>query len=377
MSLYANLIEGIFLKRLNRFVCKVLINGKETLAYLPNPGRLWNLLLKGRKILLIPNNKKTKLPYILFACEYENFYVLLHTHYTNKIIKNLIKEKRIPGFENYKVLKEEVKIFNSRFDLILENIFTKEKKILEIKTCTYFGKEIAMFPDAVTKRGTKHLKELAKLNNEKIKGCVLFVIMNPNVKYFLPAYHIDMEFTKTFIETKNNIEFKAISLRWDPKFSEIQQIKEVKIPFSFLEKEFANKGAYLLILNLEKFKKIKIGALGIKNFKPGYYVYVGSAMKNLIHRIKRHRRKNKNLKWHIDYFLKKAKILTDIPIIASEKLECQIAKDLYKICDGFIYRFGSTDCKCKTHLFYFAENPLESDKFQDLILFYRINRLKI
>ncbi len=367
-------IKAIFLERLNRFVIKAKIKDKEVLAYLPNPGRLWELLLKDIELLLVKNKKPAKLSYTVLACKKANTYVLLHTHLTNKIIKNLIMEKKLNIFKDYRIIKEEPKYGHSRFDLLLENEKTHEKKFLEIKSCTLFGKEIAMFPDAETKRGTKHLLELKELALNKEKTGILFVIMNPNIRFFLPAYHIDIEFAQTFLKVRDLIDIKAISLKWDKTFSYVTEIKEVKIPFDILEKEALNKGAYLLILKLKKFEKIK---LSNKNWelKPGFYIYVGSAKRNLKQRINRHLRKKKNKKWHIDYLIEKTDWIKVIPIRTSEDLECRLAEDLSLLAEDKVLGFGCSDCRCPSHLFYFSENPINNSKFQNFLIYYRIDRL--
>jgi len=116
------------------------------------------------------------------------------------------------------------------------------------------------------------------------------------------------------------------------------------------------KGAYILIIKLQKDMNIKIGKLGNIFFKAGIYAYVGSGMKNLISRVKSHFRKEKKLHWHIDYLLKKAKIQAVITIENDQKIECDIANTLsqnFKV----IKEFGATDCRCKGHLFIILPIP--------------------
>lgn len=369
-------IEAIFLERVNRFVVKAKIKNKKIFAYLPNPGRLWELLLPGKELLLFKNNKNSKLSYTVLACKNGSHYVLLHTHLTNKIIKKLITEGKLGFWKDYSVLKEEVKFNSSRFDFLLENKYTLEKMVLEVKTCTLFGKKIAMFPDAETKRGTKHILQLIDIQKDGLKSGILFVVMNPEIEYFIPAYHIDYEFTQALIEAKDKIEIKAIALKWDKTFTYVKDIKELQIPFKFLKK-IEDKGTYLLLFKLQNKEKIRVGNLGEKIFEKGFYVYVGSGMKNLTKRINRHLKKNKKLKWHIDYLIPKAQNLKTISIRSFERLECKIAKDLALISDYMIINFGASDCKCKSHLFYFSKNPLEKKEFQKLIIDYRINRINL
>ena len=116
------------------------------------------------------------------------------------------------------------------------------------------------------------------------------------------------------------------------------------------------KGTYLLILFLDKDKEIKYG-VNKSFFRKGHYVYVGSAMNNLEKRIARHKSKHKKMHWHIDYFLKYGKIKKVITIAAAKKNECVIATKVSKLSDGSVKGFGCSDCRCKSHLFYFRKMP--------------------
>lgn len=116
------------------------------------------------------------------------------------------------------------------------------------------------------------------------------------------------------------------------------------------------KGSYVLITFLHKNKKIKINKK-IINFKKGYYCYVGSALPNLEKRIERHLSKKKKKHWHIDYFLEYGKIIDVLKIKSNKKIECEISKRVEKISVGSIKGFGSSDCGCESHFYYFTRNP--------------------
>jgi len=124
------------------------------------------------------------------------------------------------------------------------------------------------------------------------------------------------------------------------------------------------KGTYIIVIYLLENSKIKIGSLGEIDFVEGYYLYIGSAMRNkgsttLENRVKRHVSKpeNKKVFWHFDYLLTNKKcVITRIYLIPSlNRLECIIAKEVSEISDNFIKDFGSTDCKCLSHLYYFQK----------------------
>ena len=124
------------------------------------------------------------------------------------------------------------------------------------------------------------------------------------------------------------------------------------------------RGTYIIVIYLLEYSKIEIGSLGEIDFAKGYYLYIGSAMGNigsttLENRVKRHfsKPKNKKIFWHIDYLLTNKKcVITCIYLIPSlNRLECIIAKEITEISDNFIKDFGSTDCECLSHLYYFQK----------------------
>ena len=92
-----------------------------------------------------------------------------------------------------------------------------------------------------------------------------------------------------------------------------------------------NSGLYIAIFYLSKKHRITVGRFGIFDFTPGFYFYVGSAKRNLSARLDRHARKEKPLRWHIDYLSTKASMLGAITIEHPDRKECKIAADLAKI----------------------------------------------
>jgi len=177
------------------------------------------------------------------------------------------------------------------------------------------------------------------------------------------------------MKVKNSVQLEAVAVGFDHSFTEVNLINPVKIPFDFLDTELKDRGAYLLLIKFETKKIMAIGSLGSITFEQGYYVYVGSAMGTLSKRVARHTRKRKQKRWHIDFLVAEADAVTPVPIISSDNLECELADKLQIISGQFIKSFGSSDCGCKSHLFYFTENPLHNPRFIDLIQYYRIRRL--
>jgi Uri superfamily endonuclease len=134
------------------------------------------------------------------------------------------------------------------------------------------------------------------------------------------------------------------------------------------------KGTYILVIKLSQNSNIIIGALGPIFFPMGLYFYVGSAMATtgaltLLNRIKRHVLKvsHKKLHWHIDHLLKSnySQIIRIFMIPSEEKYECIIAQEILKKSDDYINNFGSSDCSCRSHLFYFSS--LNNFEISDII----------
>lgn len=112
------------------------------------------------------------------------------------------------------------------------------------------------------------------------------------------------------------------------------------------------RGVYILVISVRETRKVNVGSLGTLTFKRGLYVYVGSAQNNLEKRIKRHFKKHKRVFWHIDYLLSDeyADIINVLFKESPRSEECQMARVLSSLYEPVI-GFGSSDCKCPSHLF--------------------------
>ncbi|MFC2072352.1 DUF123 domain-containing protein [Chloroflexota bacterium] len=111
------------------------------------------------------------------------------------------------------------------------------------------------------------------------------------------------------------------------------------------------KGSYILLVELPEEQTIVIGSLKAVHFHRGHYAYVGSAMGGFKSRLNRHLRVNKRPRWHIDYLLQKASINNIILCETKDTIECTIAQALSSRFYA-IPSFGSSDCKCHSHLFF-------------------------
>jgi len=297
---------------------------------------------------------------------------MLHTHRSNDVAHYLLEARKIPGLERTCVVKPEVRVGRSRFDFLLGD--GKEKMFLEVKSCTLVGKEVAMFPDAITERGARHLRELADLSRNGTKTAVLFMVHWPFAKVFMPDYHTDLEFARTLQNVRHDVRVIPLAVRWRRDLSLAPETRLLDIPWSYIEQEAKDRGSYVVILRLDDRVSIPVGSLGQVEFKKGFYVYVGSAMASLSQRVERHRHLRKKHHWHIDELRAVAEFRSALAIRSATRLECTIAEAFSKMADWTISDFGCSDCPCRTHLFGMKTDPLQSPAFHRLLQYFRMDR---
>jgi sugar fermentation stimulation protein A len=181
LHMFSKVIPAHFLSRPNRFVVHCELSGKKVKAYLPNPGKLRELLLPGARVMLAENRSghAVRTRFTCVAVERQGLPVMLHTHRTNTAVKWLLEQGLIAGLGDYTVVRQEVTEGTSRFDFLLDR--ARSQLLLEVKSCTLFGGPVAMFPDAVTERGRRHIVELSHLGGGK-KGGLLVVAQWPRAE---------------------------------------------------------------------------------------------------------------------------------------------------------------------------------------------------
>jgi sugar fermentation stimulation protein A len=374
MRFFPRARRATFLRRPNRFLVRCRLGGQRVSAFLPNPGRLQELLLPGTTVYLVKGKTEggRKTPFTAVAVERESQPIMLHTHRSNDVARYLLERGKIPGLERARIVKAEVQAGRSRFDFLLEDC--GRRVFLEVKSCTLVGKKVAMFPDAITERGTRHLRELADLARHGTRTAVLFVVHWPFAEVFMPDYHTDLKFARILQEVRRDVEVIPLAVCWQKDLSLSPRIRLLDIPWSYIEQEAEDRGSYLILLRLGRNVNIQVGSLGQIEFKRGFYIYAGSAMANLSQRMERHRRLRKKHHWHIDELRDVSEFHHALAIRSATRLECQIAEALSKIADGSIRGFGCSDCHCKTHLFRMKADPLQSHAFHRLLQYFRMDR---
>ncbi len=185
------LVHGTLIKRYKRFLADVrLDDGSEVVAHCTNSGTMKSCLENGAEVYLTPvNDPKRKTKFTWEMIKINNNWVGINTGNPNKIAFESISAGMIMDLAGYKTVKREVKFGDSRFDIFAEN--ENEKCFVEVKNVTLKEGNYALFPDAVTTRGQKHLKTLMEVKKTGMRAVMLYIIQRIDVGIFAPAKEID------------------------------------------------------------------------------------------------------------------------------------------------------------------------------------------
>lgn len=196
MEFSEKLVQGKLIKRYKRFLADVLLdNGEIVTAHCTNSGSMLSCIEEGAPVLLSKSlNPKRKTPYTWELIFMNNNWIGVNTQVPNKLAEEWIKAGIIPDFPNYNTVKREVRFGDSRFDVYAEN--KTEKCFIEVKNVTYKWEKYAIFPDAKTIRGQKHLNTLLKAKHEGFRAVMLYIIQRGDVEIFAPAEQIDPEYAQ-------------------------------------------------------------------------------------------------------------------------------------------------------------------------------------
>lgn len=202
---YKNIHQGIFIKRLNRFVAIVEINGVEETVHVKNTGRCGELLVNGAKIYLQYVDKESrKTKYSLINVLKGDNLFNIDSQVPNKVVEDALRNNQIDGLKDLDYLKREQTYGNSRFDFYFEK---KERKgYIEVKGVTLENNGEAKFPDAPTTRGTKHVNELVKAKNEGYESYIFFLLQFKGATTFSTNREMDPNFAKAVNQAiENNV----------------------------------------------------------------------------------------------------------------------------------------------------------------------------
>lgn len=204
---YEKIIEGKFISRPNRFIAYVEIDGKIETVHVKNTGRCKELLKEGATVYLeVSSNPARKTKCDLIAVYKGDNLVNMDSQAPNKVALEFLKESDI--FSADAKVKPEYKIGNSRIDIYVED--GDRKALIEVKGVTLEKNGVAMFPDAPTERGIKHINELIEAQREGYECYILFVIQMKGITLFKPNYATHFEFGKALQKaTKSEVKILA------------------------------------------------------------------------------------------------------------------------------------------------------------------------
>ena len=225
MKFTNSLIKGKFIRRYKRFFADVEVNNKIVTAHCPNTGSMLGLLKKGNQVWISKtDNPNRKLKFTLEMIKSNKKIIGVNTHRANRIVEHGLKNNLLKEFKSVKNIKAEFKYSeDTRFD------FLCDKYLLEVKNVTLNRIDnIAEFPDAITSRGTKHLKKLTDSIKYGYKPYVLFLVQIQNISKFRIAKDIDSDYYNNFIDAKKK-GLKFIAYRCKLNSKEIFIEKKIQI----------------------------------------------------------------------------------------------------------------------------------------------------
>ena len=223
------LIKGKFLKRYKRFFADIKVNKEIIIAHCPNTGSMMGLLNENNDAWVLKNeDPKRKLKYTLQILKTSKNVIGVNTHLANKLVHEGLQNNTLLEFKNLdKIVTEKFYNKETRFDFLVEK--NKKKFFIEVKNVTLIrdGKT-SEFPDAITTRGSKHIKTLMDAHKKGYECYVLFLVQIENCKYFRIAKDIDNEYYENYkLAKKSGVKFIAYNCKVGSK--EIKIDKKVEI----------------------------------------------------------------------------------------------------------------------------------------------------
>ncbi|MGQ4912369.1 MAG: DNA/RNA nuclease SfsA [Candidatus Thorarchaeota archaeon] len=193
--------EARFLSRPNRFLAKLELNGAEIEAFVPNPGRMHELMIPGKSmyVRLNPGDHR-RTDYDLIGLHHDGVLISLDSNLPNRFMREMLVNHSLPFFSGYDDVQSEPRMYGGRFDFRLSG--ANGVQLIEVKSCTLVEDGRASFPDAPTERGARHLRGLMRALSEGVasRAAVVFVIQRPDATVFSPNDATDPAFGTTLRE---------------------------------------------------------------------------------------------------------------------------------------------------------------------------------
>lgn len=214
------LLEGTFLGRPNRFICEFSTEGQAHLAHVADPGRLVELLYPDNRILVrrAPDGTGRKTGWSLMAAMGERGWVLVNTSLHRRLAASILSDPEISPFGPISDLRAEVvhPWGRSRFDFLLKTSPSGSDLWVEVKGCTLVREMVALFPDAPTTRGTRHLGELTSIKAAGGSAAVMFLVFAEGCTHLEPNGSTDPAFSQALdLAEGSGVMIRAVELGFD------------------------------------------------------------------------------------------------------------------------------------------------------------------
>ncbi len=209
MRIRGDLIDARFLRRLNRFAALVEVEGRETLAHVPNSGRMRELLCPGARVLLAARPGPRKTPFDLVMAEQGSRLVSVDARLPPGLLAEALGRGLLPELGGFERLRREVRVGDSRLDLLGEG--PEGPCFIETKSVTLVQEGLALFPDAPTTRGTRHLEELWRAAQRGHRAAVVFVVQREDAERLSPFEEADPTFAATLCLVSPAVQLLAYS----------------------------------------------------------------------------------------------------------------------------------------------------------------------
>lgn len=200
MQLASPLFGGTLIKRYKRFLADVMLDdGSIVTAHTPNSGSMMGCAEPGCPVLLSrSSNPARKYPLSWELVQVDGVWIGINTGYPPRLVKEGVENGIVTELQGYGTIRPEVTCGDSRIDLLLEGVGAP--CWVEVKNVTLVENGIALFPDAVTTRGQKHLRELQRLVGKRERGVIFFVVQREDAVAVAPADRIDPEYGRLLRE---------------------------------------------------------------------------------------------------------------------------------------------------------------------------------
>lgn len=205
------LLAGTLLKRYKRFLADVALeDGSTVTVHCPNSGSMKGCAIPGSRVFLSRSpNPDRKYPLSWELVQTNGFWAGINTGLPNRLVHEAIQDGIVAELQGYQAIRPEVPYGeHSRIDLLLEGV--AGRCFVEVKNVTLVENDRALFPDAVTTRGQKHLRELMRVVSEGDRGVIFFTVQRGDGQSVSPADAIDPEYGRLLrLALENGVEALA------------------------------------------------------------------------------------------------------------------------------------------------------------------------